>query len=230
MHDPLVLRAVLDAAQVRRWHAEIDARIAELPPGHPDLQPTSGSMRLGALGEAPFEALLHEVLGTTTSAVVLDRLGPRPHVLMRQCWARRQWPPSMRPPGQAPHAWHQDGALHARFDPPGEALLPLLTLWLPLVACGLDAPSLEWIDLPTTGLLPPAALADDSVAAWHGFEARRHAVLDAGDALVFGGALLHRTHVTPAMTRQRLSVELRFVQAGPLPPRLAGEALRPLPA
>lgn len=230
MHDPLVLRAVLDAAKVRRWHAEIDARIGELPPGHPDLQPTSGSMRLAALGEAPCEALLHDVLGGTAGATVREQLGSRPQVLTRQCWARRQWPPSMRPPGQAPHAWHQDGALHARFDSAGESLLPLLTVWLPLADCGLDAPSLEWIDVPMTELLPPAALTDDAVAARHGAAPRQHAVLGAGDALVFGGALLHRTHVTLAMTRPRLSVELRFVQHGPLPPRLAGEALRPLAA
>ncbi len=230
MHDPLVLRAVLDAAQVLRWHGAIDARIAELPQGHPDLQPTSGSMRLAALGEAPFDALLQDLLGGTAGAAVRNRLGPRPQVLMRQCWARRQWPPSMRPPGQAPHAWHQDGALHARFDPPGEGLLPLMTLWLPLVDCGLRAPSLEWIDAATNELLLPVSLTDDAVAARHGPAARRHAVLDAGDALVFGGALLHRTHVTPAMTKPRLSVELRFVESGPLPPRLAGEARHPLPA
>ncbi|MBL8362093.1 MAG: hypothetical protein JNN18_16495 [Rubrivivax sp.] len=223
MHDPVVLRAVVDEAQARHWHAQIEAQAALLPAGHPDLQPTSGSMRLLALGPERFEALLGDVLGGAAGALVRNRLGPRPRVLARQCWARRQWPPSLRPAGQAPHAWHQDGALHARFENPGETLLPLQTVWVPLVACGADAPSLEWIDVPTNELLPPAALTDDAVHARHGPGARRHAVLQGGDALAFGGSLLHRTHVTPEMTQARLSVEFRLVGAAEETPRLADE-------
>jgi ectoine hydroxylase-related dioxygenase (phytanoyl-CoA dioxygenase family) len=52
----------------------------------------------------------------------------------------------------------------------------------------------------------------------------RHAQLAAGDALVFGPALVHRTHVTPAMTRRRISVDLRFTDR-PLPPRMRHERL-----
>ncbi len=32
-----------------------------------------------------------------------------------------------------------------------------------------------------------------------------------GDALVFAGTTVHRSHVTPAMTKHRLSVEMRLV-------------------
>jgi hypothetical protein len=55
-----------------------------------------------------------------------------------------------------------------------------------------------------------------------------HPALSAGEALLFGGALLHRTHWQPTMTRQRTSIELRFIAAGPPPDRLAREKMRPI--
>ena len=42
-------------------------------------------------------------------------------------------------------------------------------------------------------------------------------------ALIFGGGQLHRTHVTPAMHRRRVSIELRFIAGGATPPRLERE-------
>jgi ectoine hydroxylase-related dioxygenase (phytanoyl-CoA dioxygenase family) len=129
--------------------------------------------------------------------------------LRDQCWVRCQHPPGTRPPGQFPHSWHQDGALGSSF---GEApLRGLHTLWLPLVDCGDDAPSLEWLEVPPQRLLQPPELTDDALARRFGRAPRRHARLDAGDALGFGGELIHRTHVTAAMTRRRVSVECRFV-------------------
>lgn len=139
-------------------------------------------------------------------------LPPRPLVVVSQCWVRRATPP---------HAWHQDGALHHDFR--GDAApLPLWTAWLPLVDCNVDAPGLEWVDTPLHTLLPPAALA----RVHERFPATEHPPLQAGDALLFDGGLLHRTHVTPAMNRPRTSIELRFIADGPVPPRLAGETLR----
>ena len=90
--------------------------------------------------------------------------------------------------------------------------------------CGADAPSLEWIEAPMPGVLPPAELGDAALRRRFGDALRAHAVLAAGDALVFGGSLLHRTHVTPQMRHSRASVELRWALA-PLPPRLTGEEL-----
>lgn len=224
-----VVPGALAEASCRWWLARIDAAAGSLPPGHPDLQPTSDSLRLTALGPQDFEALLGEVAQGATAAAVQARLGEAVHALPGQCWARRQHPHALRPAGQAPHAWHQDGALHARFDGGDELLLPLVTVWVPLRDCGGDAPSLEWVDAPIDTLLPPPALTDDAVAARWGVAARRHARLAAGDALVFDGALLHRTHVAAAMTRRRVSIEFRCIADPGIHPRLADEPRRPWP-
>ena len=45
-------------------------------------------------------------------------------------------------------------------------------------------------------------------------------VLQAGDALVFDGGVLHHTHVRPRMNRDRTSLELRFFAAAQIPFRL----------
>ncbi|MFY9511499.1 MAG: hypothetical protein WAQ05_11065 [Rubrivivax sp.] len=142
-------------------------------------------------------------------------LPPRPRVITSQCWVRRATPP---------HSWHQDGALHHDFrsDAPP---LPMWTAWLPLVDCNVDAPGLEWVDSRFDTLLPPAALA----RVHEHFPNTEHPPLQAGDALLFDGGLLHRSHVTAAMTLPRTSIELRFIADGELPARLAGETLRAWP-
>lgn len=149
---------------------------------------------------------------------IAARLGAPPRVLAGQCWVRRARPP---------HHWHQDGALHHDFAAPGAAEpLAMLTLWVPLVRCGDDAPSLAWLPLAPPRLLRPDELATVATRGDHG--AVEHAVLAAGEALLFDGALLHATHATPAMTRARTSIELRFV-ADDRDPRLRGEPLRDWP-
>jgi hypothetical protein len=139
-------------------------------------------------------------------------------LVVSQCWVRRARPP---------HHWHQDGALRATFAG-GEALLPIVTVWLALTDCGIDAPGLEWVEPPLETLLPPAALTPEAVRACHAPEDFVHPALHAGDAVCFGGGLLHRTHVTPAMAQSRTSVELRFVPRGLRPHRMAGETFRPI--
>jgi Phytanoyl-CoA dioxygenase (PhyH) len=203
-----VLPGLLDAASCARWLAAIDARRAALPPGHEDLQATSGSLRLTALGAGSFDALLQRL------QPAVQARWPGACCLPSQCWARCQWPQALRPRGEHPHHWHQDGALGARFDGPQlPPPRPLLTLWLPLLPCGDDAPSLEWLPAQPDGLLPPHELADERLAQRFTGVPRAHARLAAGDALLFGGLLLHRTHVTASMTRRRVSVELRFEPA-----------------
>lgn len=144
-------------------------------------------------------------------------LGEGAELLAGQCWVRRARPP---------HSWHQDGALHAGFAG-GDTLLPIVTCWLALTDCGIDAPSLEWVEPPEARLLMPADLTDAVVRARHEPAAFRQGVFRAGDALAFGGGLLHRSHVTPAMHRPRTSLELRFVDRAFRSPRLAGEPRRP---
>jgi hypothetical protein len=225
---PQRLSGVLTADAAARWLTCIEQAAAGRPaddPDDPDVQATSGSLRLRALGPDLFAALRGALWASAAGDAVRARW-PSPLVcLSAQCWARRQFPARLRPPGQHPHQWHQDGALGCRFDPAGdvESLAPIITVWVPLTACGDDAPSLEWIEPSPPHLLPPQELTDEALARRHGLVSRRQARLDAGDALVFGPALLHRSHVGPDMTRQRTSVELRFMPADAVPARLRGE-------
>ncbi len=204
---PQVVRGVLDAAACARWLAAVDECAALLPGDHTDRQPTSDSLRLAALGQpwlTELEARVRE----------LGLIDPAARCLREHCWARRQHPPAARPPGTHAHHWHQDGALGVRFEVTAAATVitprPITTVWTALTACGADAPSLEWIAVPFDRLLYPNELDDAMLLQRHGVAARRQAVLDTGDALVFDGSLLHRTHSTPAMTCRRVGLELRF--------------------
>jgi hypothetical protein len=194
---PERLPGLLDAACARHWQAALAAY-----PG--------GSLKLADV------LALDAVLGALRA--VRPKLGTRTCVLADQCWVRRARPA---------HHWHQDGALHHDFVArPGGVPLPILTLWIPLVDCGVDAPGLAWARPALTRLLPPAELNDAAVQARYG-GAIEHPELAAGGGLLFDGGLLHRTHLTAAMTRPRTSIELRFIAASPLPPALRGEMLRP---
>ena len=194
-------RALLSEATVARWRSVLDAR----PEGSLKLADAiDPSEVLAAL--APLRPALQAMLGA------------RPCCDADECWVRRARPA---------HHWHQDGALRHDFlaqpgPPPADALLAMRTLWIALTPCGVDAPGLEWAEPSAQRLLAPAELTEAAVdAAWPG---RVHPALDAGDALLFDGALLHRTHRTPAMHRARTSLELRFF-ADPPPARLAGDRM-----
>lgn len=223
---PLCIRAALTAQEALALRRQLCDAADRLPPDHADLQPTSASVRLRALGDACLPQLLQRLIDGPLGRPLHGLRPPPLALLMGQCWLRRQHAPALRPQGQHPHQWHQDGALGCRFhggDSP-EPLAPLLTAWVALAPCGQDAPSLEWITAAPDAVLPPAELGDGALLHRFGRAARAHAVLEPGDALLFGGALLHRTHVTPAMRAGRASVELRWALA-PLPARLAAEPL-----
>jgi hypothetical protein len=194
-------RALLGAATVGRWRSAVDAR-------------SEGSLKLSEVLD------LSEVLAALAPLrpALQAMLGARLCIDADECWVRRARPA---------HLWHQDGALRHDFLaapglPPADALLAMRTLWITLTPCGVDAPGLEWAEPSPQHLLVPAELTEAAVdAAWPG---RVHPALDAGDALLFDGALLHRTHRTPAMARPRTSIELRFF-AAPAPARLAGDRM-----
>lgn len=174
----------------------------------------------------------HPALDAALRAVI----GGQRVLLVDHAFVRHQPAPALRRPGQHPHRWHQDGALAFDFVAagappyPADALQPIQTCWLPLTPCGDDAPSLEWIEPPLEQLLAPAALGDEAMATRLATLAhpRRHvaAVLDAGEALLFGGGVLHRTYTEAAMRRHRTSVELRWMAADAVPARLAAGRLR----
>lgn len=189
-----------------------------------------GSLRLRAVPALAAEVFDRLGADGALNELLIDTLGERPNLLADQCWLRHQPAPARRRGAQTPHSWHQDGALGFPFAThappyPADALLAMLTCWIPLVACGRDAPSLRWTVPPPRALVEHLALAETAAGAH-----TVHALLDAGDALVFDGALLHATHADDAMSTDRTSIELRWLPQGTPPPRLAHEAVRTWPA
>ena len=148
---------------------------------------------------------------------------------LSQSWARRQYALSHYPPLHAPHGWHQDGALgfdflsHRGRRLPAEALLSMVTCWVAMESCGVQSPGLELVTRRLKELLTPSDLAEERVRKRFVPEEFWRPVLEPGDALLFCGDILHRTHVTPAMTKDRTSIELRFFPADNIPERLKND-------
>lgn len=163
------------------------------------------------------------VFDGTAGAALSGRHGLRGDLLchLGQSWVRH---------GRPPHSWHQDGALQFDFttrarsglDTPADALLHMRTCWIALTPCGQDAPGLQWVATPTPALLLPEELTEDAVRQRYGEASFAHGEMQAGDALLFDGTLLHRTHLRADMTGHRTSLELRFFQASAWPSRLRG--------
>lgn len=206
-----LLRQLLPAALCEEWRQQTQDFTVSLP-----------MTRLPLAADEVLQTVAH----SAAAAPLIAALGPSPWCNLAQSWLRH---------GRPPHSWHQDGALrhdflaHAGQPAPADAALQMRTLWITLTPCGEDAPSLQWVDAQAAGLLSPEELQHDAVVRRYGTAALPHAVLQAGDALLFGGLCVHRTHLTPAMTMPRLSLELRFFRADALPPRVTGDAGARLP-
>jgi ectoine hydroxylase-related dioxygenase (phytanoyl-CoA dioxygenase family) len=185
---------------------------------------TAGSAPLSTL---PLDAdtVLQAVANSAAAPLLAQALGPAPWCNLAQSWLRT---------GRPAHHWHQDGALrhdflaHAGRPAPADAALEMRTLWIALTPCGEHAPSLQWVDVPQPALLVPPELTPAAVAGRFGTNALQHAVLQAGDALLFDGLCLHRTHLTTEMHALRCSLELRFFRAAALPARVADDRGRQL--
>ena len=209
-----VERVALPAEAAQRWRALLTPTVVD------------GLSR--PLVDLPLDAgaVLCTVAASPVAARLEAALGPAPWCNLSQSWLRH---------GRPPHGWHQDGALRHDFmahwgrPGPADALLEMRTLWIALTpGCGRDAPGLQWVDADLRELLLPTELSAESVAARFGEATFHHAELEPGDALLFDGHLLHRTHLTPAMSGARLSLELRFFRTAALPVRVAGDTGRTL--
>jgi hypothetical protein len=142
---------------------------------------------------------------TGIGALVEGFLGERPALSANKCTLRRV-------PVDTNTNWHQDGAFLGRH-------VRTLNLWLALSPCGTDAPGLDVVpqrfdEILTTGT--EGALFDWSVSpdvverAAGGADAVLHPEFSPGDALLFDHLFLHRTGVTPGMTRERWAIETWF--------------------
>jgi len=229
-------RTVLEAARVVPLAQAIDARYREidadrtdpqLPPGE-RFAPTASSVTLGAvLTRHDVEGLITRVRASAAGAWITRALGGVTTCDLDEAWVRRQYAPGRYPALHAPHGWHQDGGLafdyvaHPAPPFPPDAMLTMATCWIALAPCGMTAPALELIAQRPGGLLAVTELTDARVRARYGEREFRRPVLETGDALVFAGDVVHRTHVTPGMTQDRTSIELRFFRADAVPVRLA---------
>ena len=240
MHLPGVLHlpGLLAPGICERWRTAAELRIEAAHATQrdaPDWSPSSSSLRLRAVPEIGIETL-RAALGGEPLQRACEALGSALAFDLDECWLRHQYAPFHAPAPHRPHAWHQDGAL--RFDfvawpcaPwPADALLEMVTCWVALSPCGVDAPGLEILARPIDALLAPAELGDAELRARFAGHEFVRPEFAAGEALLFGGGALHRTHVDAAMRRDRTSLELRFFAADRLPARLAMDRFSRLPA
>ena len=147
------------------------------------------------------------------SRAALPMIGAGQVCDLQHSWVRKRFAPRSAPRLYQPNSWHQDGALGAAFNhAPGAAppMRRMWTLWIPLDPCGRERPGLEFVRQPLEHLLHYTELVDGAVRARFGAREFWSPELEVGDAVVFAGGCLHRTHVTPEMTDDRLSLELRF--------------------
>jgi hypothetical protein len=206
-----------------------------LPSGQHYLPNVSSISLRGVYAEAEWQALLEAVAATPLLELIEQELGGPCVCNLDRSWVRRQYAIRHRPPGRVPHSWHQDGALLYPFDPTGEqlpatdGLLRMITCWLPLTSCGRRAPGLEFVLDHIESLQPPATLTDDGLRARHPADRFWAPEPDPGDAVIFPGGTLHRTHVESQMTADRTSIELRFFRADAIPDRLSADRFVDLP-
>jgi hypothetical protein len=152
-----------------------------------------------------FFDLMELVDETGIGALVEAFIGERPAVSTKKCTLRRV-------PADTNTNWHQDGAFLGRH-------IRSLNLWLALSPCGVDAPSLDIVPqrfdrILTTGTdgaafdwsISPAVVSE----AAGGPDAILHPEFSPGDALLFDHLFVHRTGVTPGMTRERWAIETWF--------------------
>ncbi len=234
------LRGVVTAATAKAWLDAIDAHPVwrhRAVVANGDFNAHSSSLRLGAVAGLDLPTIAASLLAGEVGALCHAQLGDELVCAVDHCWVRRQYAPGRYPPSHAVHTWHQDGALGfdflgARAQIPRSALLSMLTCWIALSPCGVEAPGLELVDRELDALLPLAALGDEAVRSRHREGELLRPTMAAGDALIFGGGVLHHTHVRPAMHLDRTSVELRFFPAKDIPARLRNDRflhLTPIP-
>jgi hypothetical protein len=107
--------------------------------------------------------------------------------------------------------WHQDGAFLGSD-------IRTVNVWVSLTDCGVDAPSLDLVPARVRDVLPTGtngAQFDWSISQATVDEARGGTEIvrphfAAGDGLLFDERFVHRTGVSPGMTRERYAVESWF--------------------
>jgi len=233
-------RAVFGGTQLEVWNRSIESLYLRL--GMPGARAglvsdiiargekfaaTASSFTLGTvLTQKEIRKLLAPIGNCSAGNWIITELQLPIAVDLDEAWIRRQYARGRYPPLHSPHGWHQDGALGFNFHAmagapaPERALLKMVTCWIALESCGLQAPGLELITRRLPQVLSPPQLTDVSVHGSFTPEEYFRPEFEPGDVLLFAGDILHRTHVTSSMTRHRTSIELRFFPGNKLPVRL----------
>jgi hypothetical protein len=181
--------------------------------------PFSHSVLLTALldfGIASREQLLAPLTVEALRDLLPDALDEPVSCNLEHSWVRKRFAPGNAPPLYRPNTWHQDGGLGVAFttDPASvPAMTHLLTCWIPLQACGTDAPGLELVRHRLDGLLHYTELDDHLLRQRFPPDEFRAPELEFGDGLLILPGTLHRTHVRPEMHQDRLSLEYRLFPA-----------------
>jgi hypothetical protein len=230
-HGALLVRGLLTAAEVGRLVEDTDRAIAafdaaeagaplcDTAPWFVPFEPQDGypiglgrhfireaqSVWVADSPRATFDLLeLFERTGLVEA--ITAHLSQRP-VLSVKKWTLR------RVPVDSDTDWHQDGAFLGRD-------VRTVNVWITLSSCGLDAPGLDVVPRRIDHLVETGShgarfdwsvghdLAEAEAAARDTIIVRP--TLEPGDALLFDQLFLHRTAVSPEMTRVRYAVESWF--------------------
>jgi hypothetical protein len=210
---PQRLAALL--AEARAIYARRDAQHAAgtLPAEHRDLHLTYRAIHVTELiaDGAPAQQWLVGPLVTAVATLLLRKAPQISEFSAIRC-ARTDLAHLSLP-------YHQDSRILARLAPHLGPLPVLINLWIPFEDCGVDRPGLELVNRPTAKLLPAVSaqhpvyggmgveIAPETV----GFSDLWHPPFAAGDFFLFKGTTVHRTHVTPAMTHERISADIRLL-------------------
>jgi hypothetical protein len=153
---------------------------------------------------ASTEIVLGELDDAGITSAIAGHLGERPVFSLQKSTLRRSLP------SYNLVAWHQDGSF---FDPD----VRTMNVWVALSPCGGDYPSpgLEVLParldvLPVDGLMTKHSVSYDLVAELAETTPLVIPRFEPGDALLFDEHLLHRTHLTEAMSEIRYALECWF--------------------
>lgn len=193
----------------------------------------SHSMQISAMTDQTLEdariprrEMVYPLQDSTVRALIAEALGGDGMCALEHSWLRKKYAPRNAPDGRdVSQGWHQDGGLGVQFperagshDERGywistAPMTELVTCWIPLEACGVDAPGLEFVRGQQPGLLHFTELADGDLRGRFTAERFWAPQMEPGDAVVFRNSVLHRTFQLPVMTRDRMSVEYRLFPA-----------------
>jgi len=159
--------------------------------------------------------IIRMVVDSPIRPLLRGAMGPEVAFILNNTLPRRVDPEGLVP--KTP--FHQDATFL------GNPAL-VINFWTPLHACGVTAPGLEVLAIPLAAVEPPPnyaredlfyydrmGLEDAAVKQKFGEDRLWHPAMEAGDVLAFTHMTIHRTHVTPEMTADRISLEIRCAPA-----------------